>query len=72
VTSSGWLPNSAVELQFTDGDGNPVGAPVPVTTDATGAVPPGTTIPVPLTTTPGTDYSVVGTDAAGAEATAPV
>jgi hypothetical protein len=72
VTSSGWQPNSAVELQFTDGDGNPVGAVVPVTTDATGAVPAGTTIPVPLTTAPGVDYSVVGTDAAGAEATAPV
>ncbi|MFF3026037.1 hypothetical protein [Microbacterium sp. NPDC057944] len=72
VTSSGWQPNSAVELQFTDGAGDPVGAAVPVTTDGTGAVPAGTTIPVPITTTPGTDYSVVGTDAAGAEVSAPV
>ncbi|GAB3598321.1 hypothetical protein [Microbacterium tumbae] len=72
VTSTGWLPDSPIELQFTDGDGDPVGPAVPVTTDGTGAVPAGTTIPVPLDTTPGADYSVVGTDENGAEASAPV
>ncbi|GAT74340.1 hypothetical protein MHM582_2845 [Microbacterium sp. HM58-2] len=69
VTSTGWLPNTPVTLQLTDPDGNPLGDPVPVTTDANGDVPDGTTVPVPLTADPGTGYSVVGTDANGAEAT---
>ncbi|MBN8882947.1 MAG: choice-of-anchor G family protein, partial [Salana multivorans] len=71
VTSGGWLPNTEVTLQLTDADGDPVGDPVVVTTDGDGNVPAGTTVPVPAGTTPG-EYSVVGTDENGAEASAPV
>lgn len=70
VTSTGWLPNSAVTLQLTDGAGDPVGAAVDVTTDGAGAVPAATTVTVPSDTPEGTDYSVVATDANGAEVAA--
>ncbi|WP_208379176.1 hypothetical protein, partial [Cumulibacter soli] len=71
VTGSGWVPESEVALQLTDADGNPVGDPVTVTADAEGNIPEGTELLVPEGTEPG-EYTVVGTDENGAEATAPV
>ncbi|MFC7403948.1 choice-of-anchor G family protein, partial [Georgenia alba] len=71
ITSGGWLPESEVTLQLTDGDGNAVGEPVVVTTDGEGSVPADTCLEVPEGTEPG-DYTVVGTDDGGAEVTAPV
>ncbi|WP_197517173.1 hypothetical protein, partial [Microbacterium karelineae] len=72
VTSGGWLPESAVELQLVDPAGEPVGDPVPATTDADGNVPAGTTVPVPMEAEPGDGYTVVGTDENGAEVSAPL
>jgi len=71
ITSGGWLPSSQVTLQLTDADGNPVGEPVVVTTDAEGNVPPTTCVPIPEDTEPG-DYEIVGTDENDAEVSTPV
>ncbi|WP_208379044.1 hypothetical protein [Cumulibacter soli] len=71
TTGSGWLPNSEVTLQLTDAEGNPVGDPVVVTTDAEGNLPADTCVTVPEGTEPG-DYAVVGTDENGAEVSTPV
>jgi hypothetical protein len=71
ITSGGWNPDTEVTLQLTDPDGNPVGDPVIVTTDADGNVPEGTTIPIPEDAVPG-DYTVVGSDPDGTTAEAPL
>lgn len=71
LTSTGWAPNTAVAFQLTDASGAPVGSPLTVTTDATGAVPAGTCLPVPAGTAPG-DYTVVGTDPSGTTGTGSV
>ncbi|MBL3688116.1 hypothetical protein D3248_14300 [Leucobacter zeae] len=71
ITSGGWLPNTEVTLQLTDADGNPVGEPVVVTTDADGNVPAGTCVEIPEGTDPG-EYEIVGSDETGGEVTAPV
>ncbi|MER7798196.1 hypothetical protein [Microbacterium sp. NPDC096154] len=71
ITSTGWLPESEVTLQLTDADGNPVGDPITVTTDANGDVPADTVIPVPTDLAPGA-YTVVATDENGAELAAPL
>jgi len=70
VTGDGWPPNTAVALQLTGPNGDPVGAPVSVTTDANGALPAGTTVPVPAGSAVGT-YAVAGTAPGGLTATAP-
>ncbi|PZR52140.1 hypothetical protein DNL40_13070 [Xylanimonas oleitrophica] len=70
VSGSGYTPDSTVTVQLTDAAGEPVGAPVTVTTDADGAFT--TPLVVPADTTPG-DLTVVGTDdATGTPAEAPL
>jgi len=71
VGGDGWPPNTQVSLQLTDSAGAPVGNPVTVTTDGSGGIPSGTTVPIPNSATPGS-YTVVGTTAAGTTASAPV
>ncbi|QTV80240.1 hypothetical protein [Microbacterium sp. NIBRBAC000506063] len=39
VNSSGWPPNTDVDLQLTDENGDPVGDPITVTTDGEGNIP---------------------------------
>ncbi|MFC0675909.1 choice-of-anchor G family protein, partial [Brachybacterium hainanense] len=72
VTSTGWLPESEVTLQLTDPSGAPLGDPVVVTTDAEGALPEGTVVPVPADAPVAPGYTVAGTDANGANASAPL
>jgi flagellar hook assembly protein FlgD len=64
VTSGGWTPNTEITVQLTDADGNPVGDPITVTTDADGSFPAGTTFPVPEGIADG-EYTLVGTDPFG-------
>uniref|UniRef100_UPI003F680316 hypothetical protein n=1 Tax=Microbacterium karelineae TaxID=2654283 RepID=UPI003F680316 len=66
ITSGGWQPNSPVELQLVDPDGNPVGDPITVITDENGDVPAGTVVPIPADAQPG-DYTIIGSDEHGAE-----
>jgi hypothetical protein len=70
ITSGGWPPATEVTFQLEDADGEPVGAPVTVTTDADGNIPAGTTLTVPFEAEPG-DYTVVGTDDNGNTAETP-
>ncbi|WP_125777148.1 choice-of-anchor G family protein [Antribacter gilvus] len=69
VTGSGYAPNSVVTIQLTDAAGAPVGAPVMVTTDGTGAFT--TDLCVPTDAVPG-DFAVVGTDETGGSAETPL
>ncbi|WP_156761749.1 choice-of-anchor G family protein, partial [Microbacterium karelineae] len=71
VTGSDWAPDTEVSLQLTDPAGEPVGDPVPATTDADGNIPAGTMVPVPEGSEPG-DYTVVGTDPDDNTASAPL
>ncbi|WP_020018258.1 choice-of-anchor G family protein [Promicromonospora sukumoe] len=59
VTGEGFTPDSTATVQLTDADGNPVGDPRPVDTDADGGFT--TPLVVPEGTEPG-DFTVVGTD----------
>ncbi|MGF6824138.1 hypothetical protein M2317_003067 [Microbacterium sp. ZKA21] len=66
IDSSGWAPGSTVDVQLFDPATNaPIGDVVPVVVDASGAFPAGTTLPIPATATPGTQYTVIGDDGAG-------
>ncbi|PCC35374.1 choice-of-anchor G family protein [Brachybacterium alimentarium] len=67
VDGENFPPNSEVELQLTDSDGNPVGDPVTVVTDDDGAF--STELEVLEGTEPG-DYTIVATDEDGNSATA--
>ncbi|MFC7022186.1 choice-of-anchor G family protein [Promicromonospora thailandica] len=70
VTGEGYTPDSTVTVQLTDADGNPVGEPVVVDTDETGAFT--TPLVVPEDAEPG-DFTVVGTDdTTGTAAQAPL
>ncbi|MGN8027357.1 LPXTG cell wall anchor domain-containing protein [Microbacterium sp. 22242] len=71
ITSTGWAPNTAITFQLTDANGAPVGSPLTVTSDATGAIPAGTCLTVPAGTAPGA-YTVKGTDPSGATGSGPV
>lgn len=64
VTSNltGFPPNTEVEIVYTDGNGDQVGGPVTVTTDAEGSV--GDTLEVPAGTADGV-LTVTGDDGAG-------
>ncbi|MBL0885333.1 choice-of-anchor G family protein [Myceligenerans indicum] len=59
VSGEGYTPSSTVTVQLTDADGNPVGDPVMVDTDANGAF--SVELCVPAGAEPG-DFSVIGTD----------
>jgi len=65
ITSTGWPPNTEVTVTVTDPNGDPVGDPFTVTTDADGNFPDGTTFTVPEGTEPGTGFTVTGEDADG-------
>ena len=67
VDGENFPPNSEVELQLTDSDGNPVGDPVTVVTDDDGAF--STELELLEGTEPG-DYTIVATDEDGNSATA--
>ncbi|MFC7465360.1 choice-of-anchor G family protein [Brachybacterium sp. GCM10030252] len=69
VTGENYPPNTDVAVQLTDLDGNPIGEPVPVTTDDTGSFT--TDLTVPEGTEAG-DYLVEGTATSGETATAPL
>ncbi|MBN9104836.1 MAG: choice-of-anchor G family protein [Propionibacteriaceae bacterium] len=65
---SGWPPDTAVTVRLVDPDGNPVGDPVGVTSNAGGGF--NGVLPVPVETTPG-PYTLVATDANDNQATTP-
>lgn len=69
LTSSGWAPEADVSVQLTGPDGEAVGDPVVVTTDAAGGFPDGTSIAIPADAAPG-DYTVVASGPDGVESTA--
>ena len=69
VTGEAYPANTEVSVQLTDADGNPVGDPVSVTTDDTGAFT--TDLTVPEGTEAG-EFSVVGTATGGETASAPL
>ena len=69
VIGEGFPPNTAVDLQLTDADGNPVGDPVPVTTDDEGSFV--EVLTVLDGTAPG-DYTLVATAETGESASAPL
>ncbi|MFD2024393.1 choice-of-anchor G family protein [Promicromonospora aerolata] len=70
VAGEGYTPDSTVTVQLTDADENPVGDPVTVDTDETGAFT--TELVVPEDAEPG-DHTVVGTDdTTGTPAEAPL
>ncbi|MFE7506938.1 choice-of-anchor G family protein [Promicromonospora sp. NPDC057488] len=70
VTGAGYTPDATATVQLTDADGNPVGDPVTVDTDADGGFT--TPLVVPDDAEPG-DYTVVGTDdTTGTPAEAPL
>ncbi|WP_038374499.1 choice-of-anchor G family protein, partial [Brachybacterium phenoliresistens] len=64
ITSGGWSPNTEVSVQLTGPDGNPVGDPIPVTTDANGDLPAGTVVPIPEDAAAGA-YTITLTDPDG-------
>ncbi|AMM20172.1 hypothetical protein AX769_08325 [Frondihabitans sp. PAMC 28766] len=66
-TSTGWPPNTDVTIVYKDADGNPIGDPKTVHTDANGGFT--DTLVVPAGT-PAGDLTITGTDAAGDTATA--
>ncbi|MBO3662968.1 Ig-like domain-containing protein [Microbacterium stercoris] len=68
VTGGGFPPNTEVEVEVLDPDGNPVGGPVVVDTDGDGGFE--TEVPIPDDAEPG-DYTVVVTTPDGSEFTAP-
>ncbi|WP_169928777.1 choice-of-anchor G family protein [Brachybacterium ginsengisoli] len=69
VTGEAYPANTEVSVQLTDADGNPVGDPVSVTTDDTGAFT--TDLTVPEGTEAG-EFSVVGAATGGETASAPL
>ncbi len=65
ATGEGYTPDSTATVQLTDPEGNPVGDPIVVDTDADG----GFTVPVPVPDDAELgDYTVVGTDDTTGEA----
>jgi hypothetical protein len=69
VTGEGYPALAEVEVQLQDGEGNPVGDPVTVTTDSNGGFV--TDLTVPAGTSEG-DYVVVGVSTSGESAQAPL
>ena len=70
ITGTGYTPDSTATVQLVDGDGNPVGDSVEVTTDETGAF---VLDAIVQSDTPPGDYTVVGTDdTTGTPAEAPL
>ncbi|PRA00232.1 hypothetical protein CQ017_04160 [Arthrobacter sp. MYb224] len=62
VTGDGFAPDSETTVQLTDGEGNPVGDPITVTTDENGHFT--TPVAVPEDAAPG-EYQIVVTDSEG-------
>ncbi|GAA1850729.1 choice-of-anchor G family protein [Myceligenerans crystallogenes] len=70
VTGTGYTPNSTATVQLFDAEGNPVGDPIVVETDANGEFV--TDLCVPEDAEPG-DYTIIGTDdTTGLEGEAPL